>query len=54
MQTNPELKNHTRMYLLFIQYICSYASYLEAVCCIRNLRVRHAVVTREQINRDTA
>jgi hypothetical protein len=32
---------------LFIQYIRSYSPYLEAVFSIRNLRTRHAVVTKD-------
>jgi hypothetical protein len=35
---------------LLIQYICSYPPYLEAVPSIRNLRTRHAVVTRDPLN----
>jgi hypothetical protein len=35
---------------LLIQYIRSYAPYLEAISSIRNLRVRHAVVTRDPLN----
>ena len=30
--------------LLLTQYILSYASHLEAISCIRNIRTRHAVV----------
>jgi hypothetical protein len=37
---------------LLIQYIRSYPSYPEAVFSIRNLRTRHAVVTRDQLNVD--
>jgi hypothetical protein len=35
---------------LLIQYIRSYPPYLEAVSSIRNLRTRHAVVTRDPLN----
>jgi hypothetical protein len=35
---------------LLIQYIRSYPPYLEAVPSIRNLRTRHAVVTRDPPN----
>jgi hypothetical protein len=35
---------------LLIQYIRSYPPYLEAVSSIRNLRTRHAVVTRDPPN----
>jgi hypothetical protein len=35
---------------LFIQYIRSYSPYLEVVSSIRNLRTRHAVVTRDSPN----
>jgi hypothetical protein len=35
---------------LFIQYIRSYPPYLEPVSSIRNLRTRHAVVTRDPPN----
>jgi hypothetical protein len=35
---------------LHIQYIRSYPTYLEAVSSIRNLRKRHAVVTRDPPN----
>jgi hypothetical protein len=35
---------------LFIQYIRSYPTCLEAVSSIRNLRTRHAVVTRDPPN----
>jgi hypothetical protein len=35
---------------LHIQYIRSYPPYLEAVPSIRNLRMRHAVVTRDPPN----
>jgi hypothetical protein len=35
---------------LLIQYIRSYPPYLEAVSSIRNLRTRHAVVTRDSLN----
>jgi hypothetical protein len=35
---------------LLIQYIRSYPPYLEAVSSIRNLRRRHAVVTRDPLN----
>jgi hypothetical protein len=34
---------------LLIQYICSYPPYLEAVFSICNLRMRHAVVTEDQL-----
>jgi hypothetical protein len=37
---------------LLIQYIRSYPPYLEAVSSIRNLRTRHAVVTRDPPNLD--
>jgi hypothetical protein len=37
---------------LFIQYIRSYPPYLEDVSSIRNLRTRHAVVTRDPLNMD--
>jgi hypothetical protein len=39
---------------LLIQYIHSYPSYLEVVSSIRNLRMRHAVVTRDPSNMDRA
>jgi hypothetical protein len=32
---------------MLIQYLRSYIPYLEAVSSIRNLRTRHAVVTRD-------
>jgi hypothetical protein len=35
---------------LFIQYIRSYHPYLEAFSSIRNLRTRHAAVTKEPPN----
>jgi hypothetical protein len=35
---------------LLIQYISSYSPYLEVVSSIRNLRTRHAVVTRDPPN----
>jgi hypothetical protein len=35
---------------LFIQYILSYPSHLEAFLSIRNLSMRHAVVTRDLLN----
>jgi hypothetical protein len=35
---------------VLIQYICSYPPYLEGVSSIRNLRTRHAVVTRDSPN----
>jgi hypothetical protein len=35
---------------LLIQYIRSYAPYLEAFSSTRNLRTRHAVVTRDPLN----
>jgi hypothetical protein len=35
---------------LLIQYIRSYPPYLEAVSSIRNLRTRHAVMTRDPPN----
>jgi hypothetical protein len=35
---------------LIIQYIRSYPPYLEAFSSIRNLRTRHAVVTRDPLN----
>jgi hypothetical protein len=35
---------------LLIQYIRCYPPYLEAVSSIRNLRTRHAVVTRNPLN----
>jgi hypothetical protein len=35
---------------LLIQYIRSYPPYLEAISSIRNLRTRHAVVTRDPLN----
>jgi hypothetical protein len=35
---------------LLIQYIRSYPPYLEAVFSIRNLRTRHALVTRDPPN----
>jgi hypothetical protein len=38
---------------LLIQYIRSYPPYLEAVCCIRTLRTRHAEVTRDPPNNVT-
>jgi hypothetical protein len=34
------------------QYICSYPPYLEVISSIRNLRMRHAVVTRDPSNMD--
>jgi hypothetical protein len=34
---------------LFIQYIRSHPPYLEGVSSIRNLRTRHAVVTKAQL-----
>jgi hypothetical protein len=37
---------------LLIQYIRSYLPYLEVVSSIRNLRTRHAVVTRDPPNMD--
>jgi hypothetical protein len=37
---------------LLIQYIRSYPQYLETVSSIRNLRTRHAVVTRDPPNMD--
>jgi hypothetical protein len=37
---------------LFIQYICSYPPYLEAIPSIRNVRTRHAVVTKDPLNMD--
>jgi hypothetical protein len=39
---------------LFIQYIRSYAPYLEVVSFIRHLRTRHAVVTMDPINMEGA
>jgi hypothetical protein len=38
---------------LLIQYIPSYSPYLEAVSSIRNLRTRHALVTRDPPNIDS-
>jgi hypothetical protein len=38
---------------LLNQYIYSYPPYLEAVSSIHNLRMRHAVVTRDPPNMDT-
>jgi hypothetical protein len=38
--------------LLLIHYIRSYPPYLEAVSSVRNLRTRHAVVTRDPTNMD--
>jgi hypothetical protein len=38
--------------LLLIQYIRSYPPYLEAVSSTRNLRKRHAVVTRDPLNKE--
>jgi hypothetical protein len=35
---------------LLIQYIRSYPPYLDGVSSIRNLRTRHAVVTRDPPN----
>jgi hypothetical protein len=35
---------------LLIQYIRSYPPYLEGISSIRNLRTRHAVVTRDPPN----
>jgi hypothetical protein len=37
---------------LLNQYIRSYSPHLEAVSFIRNLRTRHAVVTRDPLNMD--
>jgi hypothetical protein len=37
---------------LLIQYIRSYTPYLEAISSIRNLRTRHALVTRDPLNMD--
>jgi hypothetical protein len=36
--------------LLLIEYSRRYPPYLEAVSSIRNLRTRHAVVTRDPLN----
>jgi hypothetical protein len=45
---NPKLEGHPVGCLrLLIQYIRSYPPYLEAVSYISNLRMCHAVVTRE-------
>jgi hypothetical protein len=38
---------------LLIQYIGSYPPYLEAISSIRNLRARHAVVTRDPPNMES-
>jgi hypothetical protein len=38
---------------LLIQYIRSYSPYLEAVPSICNLRMRHALVTRDPPNTET-
>jgi hypothetical protein len=35
---------------LLIQYISRYSSYLEAISSVRNLRVHHALVTRDPLN----
>jgi hypothetical protein len=35
---------------LQLEYICSYLPYLEAVSSIHNLRMRHAMVTRDPLN----
>jgi hypothetical protein len=42
----PKLEDHP----LLIQYIHSYPPYLEAVSSIRNLRTRHAAVTKDPLN----
>jgi hypothetical protein len=36
--------------ILLIQYFRSHPPYLEAVSSVRNLRTRHAVVTRDPLN----
>jgi hypothetical protein len=44
----PKLEDHPiGSQRLLIQYIRSYPPYLEAVSSIRNLRTRHALVTRD-------
>jgi hypothetical protein len=45
----PPLVGYLR---LLIQYIGGCLPYLEAVSSIRNLRTRHAVVTRDPLNMD--
>jgi hypothetical protein len=45
----PPLAGYPR---LLIQYIRIYPPYLEAVSSIRNLRTRHAVVTKGPLNMD--
>jgi len=34
----------------FIQYICSYPTYMEAICSIHNPSTHNAMVTRDPIN----
>jgi hypothetical protein len=50
--TNPQAGGPPifRYQWLLIQYIRSYPSYLVAVSSIRNLRTRHAMVTRDPLN----
>jgi hypothetical protein len=50
----PKLEGHPLVGCprLLIQYIRNYPSYLEGVSSIRNLRTRHAVVTRDPPNMD--
>jgi hypothetical protein len=53
-QPNPQAGEPTPVGCprLLIHYIRSYPPYLEAVSSIRNLRTRHAVVTRDPLNMD--
>jgi hypothetical protein len=48
----PSLEDHPVVgsLRLLIQYIRNYSPYLQAVFSIRNLRVRHAAVTRDTLN----